>query len=47
MAGESPRSALIAPLLTMDPWKARAFGLGGDAVGSLVLGAETQPIKKQ
>ena len=30
----------------MGPCKARAFGLGGAAVGSLVLGAETQPIKK-
>ena len=31
----------------MDPWTARAFGLGGAAVGSLVLGAEMQPINKQ
>jgi len=31
----------------MGPCKACAFGLGGAAVVSLVLGAETQPIKKQ
>ncbi len=31
----------------MVPCKARAIGLGGDAVGFLVLGAKTQPIKKQ
>jgi hypothetical protein len=37
----------MAPPLSMGPCKARAFGLGGVAVGSLVLGAETQPIKKQ
>jgi len=37
----------MAPPLPMGPCKARAFGLGGAAVGSLVLGAETQPIKKQ
>jgi len=37
----------MAPLLPMGPCKARAFGLGGAAVGSLVLGAEMQPIKNQ
>jgi len=31
----------------MDPCKARAVGLGGATVGSLVWGVETQPIKKQ
>jgi len=37
---------LMAPPLPMVPCKARAVGLGGAAVGSLVLGAKTQPIKK-
>ncbi len=37
----------MAPPLPMGPCKARAFGLGGAAVGSLVLGAEMQPIKKE
>ena len=37
----------MVPPLPMGPCKARAFGLGGAAVGSLVFGAETQPIKKQ
>ena len=37
----------MAPPLPMVPCKARAIVLGGAAVGSLVLGAETQPIKKQ
>ena len=31
----------------MGPCKARAIGLAGAAVGSLVLGAEMQPIEKQ
>ena len=31
----------------MVPCKARAIGLGGATVGLLVLGAKTQPIKKQ
>ena len=33
--------------LPMGPCKACVFGLGGAIVGSLVLGAEMQPIKKQ
>ena len=31
----------------MVPCKARAIGLGGAAVGSIVWGVTTQPIKKQ
>jgi len=37
----------MAPPIPMVPCKARAIGFGGAAVGSLVLGAEMQPIKKQ
>ena len=40
------RHQLMAPPLPMVPCKAHAVWLGGAAVGSLVLGAETQPIKK-
>ena len=37
----------MAPPLPMGPCKERAIGLGGDAVGLLVLGAKTQPIKNR
>jgi len=37
----------MAPPLPMVPCKAHAIGFGGAAVGSLVLGAEMQPIEKQ
>jgi len=37
----------MAPPLPMVPCKARAIGFGGATVGSLVFGAEMQPIKKQ
>jgi len=37
----------MAPPLPMVPCKARTIVFGGAAVGSLVLGADMQPIEKQ
>jgi len=41
-----PWTQILAPLLPMGPWQARGVGCALAIVGSLVWGAETQPIEK-